>query len=134
MLMTLQKGVWSGVESDGVIGNYSRVLKVPSSKLSDRIEIVTNPDQSFSLQGSSEWSLGAWDPIISPVFRPMVLNADNQAVLHVAGQKPWKNFVSPHDINNDGKTSVLDALMIINELSRGVSSTSIQTSSGSRRA
>jgi hypothetical protein len=31
----------------------------------------------------------------------------------------WKNFVSPHDINNDGRTSVLDALTIINELSRG---------------
>jgi len=31
----------------------------------------------------------------------------------------WKNFVSPYDITNDGKTSVLDALTIINELARG---------------
>ncbi len=38
--------------------------------------------------------------------------------IDIAGSR-WKNFVSPHDINNDGKTSVLDALTIINELSRG---------------
>ena len=49
----------------------------------------------------------------------MVLGGDSQAVLHVAGQKSWKNFVRQHDITNDGKTSVLDALTIINELSRG---------------
>lgn len=38
--------------------------------------------------------------------------------IDIAGSR-WKNFVSPHDINNDGRTSVLDALTIINELSRG---------------
>ena len=38
--------------------------------------------------------------------------------IDIAGSR-WKNFVSPYDINNDGKTSVLDALTLINELSRG---------------
>jgi hypothetical protein len=38
--------------------------------------------------------------------------------IDIAGSR-WKNFVSPHDINNDGKTSVLDALTIVNELARG---------------
>ena len=32
---------------------------------------------------------------------------------------PWHNVVDRHDINNDGKTTVLDALNIINQLSRG---------------
>jgi len=32
---------------------------------------------------------------------------------------PWHNVVNRHDITNDGKASVLDALTIINELARG---------------
>ena len=38
--------------------------------------------------------------------------------IEVAGSR-WKNFVSPYDVNNDGSTTVLDALNVINELARG---------------
>jgi hypothetical protein len=38
--------------------------------------------------------------------------------IEIAGSR-WKNFVSPYDVNNDGSTTVLDALNVINELGRG---------------
>jgi len=38
--------------------------------------------------------------------------------IEVAGSR-WKNFVSPYDVNNDGSTTVLDALNVINELGKG---------------
>ncbi|MDE0865989.1 MAG: S8 family serine peptidase [Rubripirellula sp.] len=38
--------------------------------------------------------------------------------IEVAGSR-WKNFVNPYDVNNDGSTTVLDALNVINELGRG---------------
>ncbi|MDB4644904.1 Ig-like domain-containing protein, partial [Rubripirellula sp.] len=119
MSMSLGDGLWYGVEVDDIAGNNSPTLILPPSKLSDRIEIVTTSDQSFDLPSASQWVLGNWDPIASPDFRPMVLGFDSQVVLHVSGQKPWKNFIRQHDITNDGNTSVLDALTIINELSRG---------------
>ncbi|MGI9459347.1 MAG: Ig-like domain-containing protein [Pirellulales bacterium] len=117
--LELEDGLWSGLEVGGVTGHNSPTLIMPASKLRDRVEIITTSDQSFYTPTSNLWVLGAWDPIESPMFRPMVLDSDRQSIFHVAGQKPWKNFVSPHDITNDGTTSVLDALTIINELSRG---------------
>jgi len=119
LFLALQQGLWFGLGGIDLTGISSSTLTVPTNRLSERFEIETEAWQSLQFAEPSQWVLWAWDHIASPIFRPVVLQSNNQSILHIAGQNPWKNFISPYDVTNDGKTSVLDALTIINELSRG---------------
>ncbi len=47
------------------------------------------------------------------------MNEDTSISLNISGQSPWNNFIRTFDVNNNGETTVLDALQIINKLSRG---------------
>lgn len=35
------------------------------------------------------------------------------------GEPTWHNYTKPTDVNNDGETTTLDALVILNEMARG---------------
>ncbi len=47
------------------------------------------------------------------------MNEDTSISLNIAGQSPWNNFIRTFDVNNNGETTVSDALQIINKLSWG---------------
>ncbi|MCA9136101.1 MAG: hypothetical protein KDB00_05065, partial [Planctomycetales bacterium] len=40
------------------------------------------------------------------------------ATIEISGVNHWQNFANPMDVNDDGKVSPLDALVVINELAR----------------
>lgn len=72
---------------------------------------------SFALSANNTNPQGIADP---PVWNESVIAVSDDVQLNVgSGSSPLFNSVSPTDVNGDGVTSPLDALLVVNELNGG---------------
>ncbi|MEM1069421.1 MAG: GEVED domain-containing protein [Planctomycetota bacterium] len=70
----------------------------------------------LNLLDLGDWRLG--DPLTVNSFLLTATHQENGQVIQVDADAPWQNFLRPSDVDNDGETNAIDALNIINELSR----------------
>ena len=90
---------------------------VKLSPLLTRLKVLKGVEDSLVFKDADHWRMSE----IIASGEPFLVSAVHQIsgeVVDVETPTPWQNFVQLGDINNDGQTSSIDALRIINELSR----------------
>ncbi len=82
------------------------------------VSINTGINDQIVVKDVSKWLLT--DPIVIGGEFMLVANQPNAGseTIQVSTARPFKNFLQSGDVNNDGKVTALDALLVINELSR----------------
>ncbi|MGB1817534.1 MAG: dockerin type I domain-containing protein, partial [Rubripirellula sp.] len=116
---TLGEDSWYGTDQTAATGADSAVLSVDPSELLSRIELIGNGTQETIVDSPEEWAMGATLFDGDRFLRSIVKTSGAQQQIFIDMPSPWQNVVNRYDTNNDRATTVLDALNIINELSRG---------------
>lgn len=84
------------------------------------VRVIAAEGDLLEVRRAPEWRLT--DPITigTEFFVTATHQQGDPAVIEANMPHPWKNFLRPSDINNDGVVTALDALVIINELARNL--------------
>ncbi len=102
-----------------IIGDGNNSLKLDADQVL-RLSPATGTLLVRSDPGDSVEIGGGWGRIATEVVDGEFVRVVSQqaATLRLIGPNEWSNPVDPHDVNNDGSVSALDALTVINELNR----------------
>lgn len=77
----------------------------------------TLPEDEMIFEDQADWRMT--DPIAGTEFLLTATHQTSGQQVEASLLRPWRNFVSPSDINNDGVVQASDALRIINAIFRG---------------
>jgi len=115
---TLDKSEWFGVNKGDMTGHLSSTVHVPQTMLPVGIRLLTNPDDSITFDSPERWRL---EPSFLNEYPQdhVLVTIPGDRIVTVHGQSLWRNVLRNYDVTNNGETTVLDALQIIDELSRG---------------
>jgi len=99
----------------GVIDSLS-----PASKtvfyIGDKVDDL-QPEDQLNFTDGANWRMIA--PIADGEILVRATHQTTGQVVEASVLRPWRNIVSPSDVNNDGQVQASDALRIINALFRG---------------
>ncbi len=93
----------------------------------ETIRVRSSLNDELIFKDATDWRMG--DPIVESgeflvtANNSFIVTANNSvaggdAVVESQNPRPWHNFVQASDVTNDGKTTAIDALVVINELGR----------------
>ncbi len=106
-------------ETFDIIGDGKNSLKLDADqvvRLSPATgTLLVRSDPGDSVEIGEGWGRVATEVVDGEFVRVVSQQA---ATLRLIGPDEWSNPVDPHDVNNDGSVSALDALTVINELNR----------------
>lgn len=118
-LAAFLSGRVSGFEKLVLGGDSSAEVTVDAaaiqSVLSEQASLGIHVDAQHRLLFEGAWTLETPE-IIDSQFMQIV--RAGEVSLHVANDTPWRNVLQATDVNNDGRVSALDALIVINRLNR----------------
>jgi hypothetical protein len=116
----LQDGSWFGVDVAAISGNGTSRVETPDATVFSRIELIgRDTRQALVFADAGQWQMGPWASNVAGSLRSAETPDNSPLVVHLDWPRPWQNAINPSDVNNDRTTTALDALQIINELSRG---------------
>lgn len=91
----------------------------------DEVLLVTGGvDDDIAFADAPDWRMGNTETVGGRFLRSIVNLAGVTQTIQVDLPTAWQNVVQASDVNNNGEISSVDALVIINELSRRVFSSS----------
>ena len=120
LIFELQDGTWFGVDVAGISGNGTSRVESPDATVFSRMELIgRDTGQALVFADPGQWRMGPWASNVAGSLRSVETPDDESLKVYLDWPRPWQNAINPSDVNNDRTTTALDALQIINELSRG---------------
>lgn len=86
------------------------------------VSLLLGQDDTVRVRQSEQWSM--IDPQTDDDGFWMRGQSDNGEIIRLQTDRPWRNFLRPSDVNNDGTVTASDALRAINEIARNAFSDS----------
>ena len=117
--LELSTGVWFGADVEGISAAGSNLLSFDMSSGIPLIELTTGLTNSLSFDVLRDWRMGDVLHESTRFLRSVEMVSDSSRLIYLHSSNPWQNVVEPSDITNDGVLSVLDALVVLNELGTG---------------